>query len=185
MGPLGQSALVRTASALAGSVCLTASLAAQATAPLPSSAGPAPVGDIGRIKRTLEQPSSGLREASTKTYDVTAATFRTNVTEKKFNIWEFWGDPETIVAPYVRPVYSETHYEFLRMVTPEYGRRAALYPFGMSATGTGDFFKSLFQARAARKAKQEVRDALEAFFKEHPEARVPPPAPPADAKPVP
>jgi hypothetical protein len=71
------------------------------------------------------------------------------------------------------------------MVTPEYARRAALYPQGMLPVsivpGVTDVLKSAWRSYAERRAKQEVQEALEQFFREHPEARQPAPSPPPPA----
>lgn len=183
MIPLGGSLRVLTAAAL---VVTSSAWTSGVRAEQPASAAPASATDVSRIKRVLDQPSSGLHEASTRTYDVAGTTFHVSITQPTFNIWKFWGDPETIVAPYVRPwAFSGWHHEYVRMVTPEYGRRAALYPPGIPVTpainGLVSAVKQALRARSERKAKEEVQEALEAFFAEHPYARPAPAPPPAGA----
>jgi hypothetical protein len=143
--------------------------------------------DPSRVKKALEQPSSGLLESAKKrTERLEDATFRVNVTEKALDIWDFWGEQPSPVPPYVRSWYfSNWHEEYLRMVTPEYARRAALYPAGMLSIPVVptlvNAVKSALRVRAERRAKEEVEDALEQFFEEHPEARrAAPAAPPTE-----
>jgi hypothetical protein len=161
-----------------------------AAGPADSSQDAPTITDPERVKRALARPPSGLLEWSSKIEQVDATTYRVTVTQKPFDIWQFWGPPETAVAPYVRTWYFSTwHSEYLRMVTPEEGRRAALYPTAMmnfmpAIQAVAGLIKDAARAHAERKAKQEVQDALEAFFREHPEARTPVPAPP-DKAPVP
>jgi hypothetical protein len=116
-------------------------------------------------------------------------TFRVTVTQKPFNIWDYWGPPDTHVSSDVRTWYfSNWHAEYLRMVTPEAGRRAALYPTGMvpvmpAIGAVVDAIKGAVRARAERQAKEEVRQALEDFFAAHPEARAPAPSAPEKSPP--
>jgi hypothetical protein len=119
-----------------------------------------------------------------KVEQIDATTYRVTVTQKPFNIWSYWGPPETAVSSDVRTWYfSNWHQEYLRMVTPDAGRRAALYPTGMvpimpAIQAVVSAIKDAARARAERKAKEEVQQALEDFFRAHPEARVKAPAPP-------
>jgi hypothetical protein len=139
--------------------------------------------DADRIRRALARPATLLPAAST--IEVEGTQFRVTVNQKAFNIWEFWGPRETAVSSNVRSWYfSNWHAEYLRMVTPEAGRRAALYPGGMVPAMPGiqaitQAIGNALNARATRKAKEEVQQALEDFFAEHPEARVPAPSAPS------
>jgi hypothetical protein len=149
---------------------------------------PALPSDPDRIRRALARPATLLPAATT--LEVDGTTFRVSVTQKPFNIWSYWGPPDTHVSSNVRTWYfSNWHAEYLRMVTPEAGRRAALYPTGMvpimpAVSAITQAIEEALNRRAKRKAKEEVERALEAFFAEHPEARVPAPSAP-DKTPVP
>jgi hypothetical protein len=138
--------------------------------------------DPDRIRRGLERPSL-LLPATTKV-EVEGTTYRVTVTQKPFDIWKYWGPKETAVSSNVRTSYfSNWHHEYLRMVTPDAGRRAALFPGGMvplmpGLTALTNAIEEALRKRAQRKAKEEVQQALEEFFRVHPEARVAAPAPP-------
>ena len=144
-------------------------------------ATPLPV-DVERIRRALARPA--LLMPAVSTIEVDGTTFRVNVSQKPINIWSFWGPRETHVSSNVRTWYfSNWHAEYLRMVTPEAGRRAALYPTGMvpvmpAISALTQAIEDALNRRAQRKAKEEVAKALEEFFLEHPEARVPAPSAP-------
>jgi hypothetical protein len=141
--------------------------------------------DTERIRRALARPATLLPAATS--LEVDGTMFRVTVNQKPFNVWSYWGPKDTAVASNVRTWYfSNWHAEYLRMVTPEAGRRAALYPTAMAPIPVGQLLNAIenyFDRRAKRKAKEEVREALEQFFREHPEARLPAPA--APEKPVP
>jgi hypothetical protein len=145
--------------------------------------------DLDRVKRALELPSSGILESvKKKTERVDDTTFRVQVIEKSLDIWDFWGAIPSPVAPYVGSWYfSNWHHEFLRMVTPDYARRAALFPQGMVSVSVlpdlANAVKNALRVRAERAAKKEVEEALEEFFRQHPEARHPAPSPPRDTPP--
>jgi hypothetical protein len=176
----------------------------QPASPPPASAPPAPSSeavaasgektptlpsDPERIRRALARPAT-LLPAATTSLEVDGTTFRVRVNQKPFNIWSYWGPKDTAVASNVRTWhFSNWHHEYLRMVTPEAGRRAALYPGGMvpvmpAITALTQAIENALERRAKRKAKEEVREALEQFFREHPEARLPAPAAP-EKSPVP
>jgi hypothetical protein len=168
-----------------------------APAPNPSAAAssepdPAGVSDLTRVRRGLEAPSV-IRDAVT-TPDPANATFRTRVDGRYFDIWGFWGEPDTAVSPAVRPwVGGNWHHEFQDMVTPDefkaFGMLGTSERLQLAATqvafaaamalakaGFGQIREAARERERAR-AKEEVRAALEAFFREHPEAR--PAAPPS------
>jgi hypothetical protein len=127
--------------------------------------------DVERVRERLEHPSTGLVE-STKTMKLDDSTYQVTVTERAFDVWSYWGEKENEVGSNVRSWYfSNWHHEFLRMVTPEYGRRAALYPMGVPAGPIVGAVREWARERARRKAQEEVMKALEEFFREHPEAR--------------
>lgn len=142
--------------------------------------------DPERIRRALSRPATLLPAVTS--IEVDGATFRVSVNQKPFDIWEFWGS-DTAASSDARSWYfSNWHHEYLRMVTPDYGRRAALYPSGMLPSlpiipSITNAIERALRRRAERKAKDEVRQALEDFFAQHPEARAP--APSAPDKPVP
>ncbi len=148
---------------------------------------PEPPTDLERVKRRLEKPSTGLAESVGKQSERTDdTTFRVSVTQTSIDVSSLLGEPTNIVAPYVHSWYfSNWHHEYLRMVTPDYARRATLYPQGMLPVsivpGVTDVLKSAWRSYAERRAKQEVQEALEQFFREHPEARQPVPSPPPPA----
>jgi hypothetical protein len=149
----------------------------------PAEPAPSLPSDPERIRRALARPATLLPAATT--LEVDGTTFRVTVTQKPFDIWKYWGPKETAVSSNVHTWYfSNWHAEYLRMVTPEAGRRAALYPTATiplmpGITALAKVIENAFEARAKRKAKEEVREALEEFFRQHPEARLPAPSAPS------
>jgi hypothetical protein len=150
-----------------------------ATQPEPATSLPS---DPERIRRALARPATLLPAVTT--LEVDGTTFRVSVTQKPFDIWKYWGPKDTAVSSNVRTWYfSNWHAEYLRMVTPEAGRRAALYPTATvpmmpAITALAKVIENALEARAKRKAKEEVQKALEEFFRQHPEARLPTPSAP-------
>jgi hypothetical protein len=138
--------------------------------------------DPERIRRALARPATLLPAVTT--LEVDGTTFRVSVTQKPFDIWKYWGPKETAVSSNVHTWYfSNWHAEYLRMITPEAGRRAALYPTATvplmpAVTALAKVIENALEARAKRKAKEEVQEALEEFFRQHPEARLPTPSAP-------
>lgn len=174
--------------ALGVAVVLTAGLfgPARAGAQAPAAAE-AP--DLARIKHGLDTPTP-LRDYVA---DTPVPTFRVSVTEKPFDIWSFWGEPEAVWKE-VRPRGGSWHQEFVSMVTPDdfkglgpgmgNGERAQLAAtsmlFALAMQYLPGAIKGAFDGRAERKAKEEVQRELDAFYALHPEAR---PAPAATTPP--
>ncbi|HEY8548702.1 MAG TPA: hypothetical protein VIL35_01995 [Vicinamibacterales bacterium] len=147
---------------------------------------PQPVADLGRIRRRLESPSP-IRDSTA--VSASEATFRVSVDERAFDLRRLFGEPETAVAPYVRPpVGGWWHHEFLQMVTPDEfrgfggiltnGERAQLFLSQLAFAGVLDLFhRGIARARTAadererQRAREEVRQALEEFYRYYPEAR--------------
>jgi hypothetical protein len=167
------------AAVLAGFVLGAAPAAAQS-----STAGDA--GDLARIKRQLAI-STPIRDAA---IDGPVPTFRVSVTEKAFDIWSFWGEPEAVWKE-VRPRGGAWADAFQDMVTPEEFKglgpgmgnadRAQLaatsMAFALAMKYLPGAIKGALQGRTERKAKEEVQEALEEFYQLHPEARPAPVAP--------
>lgn len=163
--------------------------------PAPASSPPAPALDPGaleRVRRALDAPSI-IRDAIGAVPD-DDPTFRVAVTERPFNIWAFWGEPDTAVSPAVRWVGGGWHQEFKNMVTPDAfkgfggtlgnGERLQLVATQVAFAAAVSLARAgLVKAREAaqererERAREEVRAALEAFFREHPEARPSAPEP--------
>jgi hypothetical protein len=137
--------------------------------------------DPERLRRALDRPATLLMSVTkVEQFDT---TFRVTVTQKPFSIWDFWGRDAMAGSSARGSYFSAWHSEYLRMVTPEAGRRAALYPGGMvpampGITALTQAIENTLKARARRKAREEVQQALEDFFAAHPEARAPAPAAP-------
>ena len=145
--------------------------------------------ELARIKHGLET-TTPLRDYVA---DTPVPTFRVSVTEKPFDIWSFWGEPEAVWKE-VRPRGGSWHQEFVAMVTPDdfkglgpgmgNGERAQLAAtsmlFALAMKYLPGAIKGAFDGRAERKAKEEVQRDLEAFYALHPEAR---PAPAATTPP--
>jgi hypothetical protein len=101
----------------------------------------------------------------------------------------------------VRPSGGAWHQEFLNMVTPDEfkgyggvlsnGEKLQLAATSLAFAGAMQLIgagigkaRGALDDRAKRKAKEEVQQELEAFYRQHPEAR-PPAAPLAPTAPVP
>jgi len=142
--------------------------------------------DLSRIKRRLATPTP-LRDAA---LDGPIPTFRVSVTQKSFDIWSFWGEPEAVWKE-VRPRGGAWADAFQDMVTPEEfkglgpgmgnAERAQLAAtsmvFALAMKYLPGAIKGAFQGNTERKAKAEVQEALEEFYQLHPEARPAPAAP--------
>jgi hypothetical protein len=174
-----------TAVILAAGLLVPGSAAAQPAQAPDAAEAPA----LARIKHRLETPTP-LLEATANT---PLPTFRVSVSQKAFDIWSFWGEPEAVWKE-VRPRFGSWHQEFTNMVTPDdfqglgpgmgNGERAQLaatsMAFALAMQYLPGAIKNAFHGRAQRKAKEEVQRELEAFYALHPEAR---PAPAATSPP--
>jgi hypothetical protein len=157
---------------------------------LPPSPPSATATDVSRIKRGLDTPTPLLDAA----LNGPAPTFRTSVTEH-VDIWKFWGEDPAAVAAAVRPNGGTWHQEFQNMVTPDefkgYGgilsnseklqlaATSLAFASALKLVGIGvQQAKGALHDRTVRKAKEEVRQELEAFYALHPEARPAAPATP-------
>jgi hypothetical protein len=145
---------------------------------------PAEAPQLARIKHKLQTPTPLLDQ----TVNTQLPTFRVSVSEKAFDLWSFWGDPEEL-AKEIRPRFGSWHQEFQKMVTPDdfqglgpgmgNGERAQLAATSFAFALAMKYLSKKFEGRAGRKAKEEVVRELEAFYALHPEAR------PAAAAPTP
>jgi hypothetical protein len=151
-------------------------------APAPAAAPTSEV-DLARIRRGLGTDTP-LRDAALGP----APTFRVSVSEK-VDIWKFWGDPAEVSAM-VRPNGGTWHQEFQNMVTPDEfkgyggilsnGEKLQLAATSLAFAGAMKLLgvgvrqaREALDNRAQRKAKEEVQQELEEFYRLHPEARPP------------
>jgi hypothetical protein len=158
-----------TAVILAAGLLVPGSAAGQSSEPAASP-------DLARVKHRLETPTPLLDW----TVNTQLPTFRVSVSEKAFDIWTFWGDPEAL-AREIRPRFGPWHQEFQKMVTPDdfqglgpgmgNGERAQLAATSFAFAYAMKVLKNRLEGRGPRKAKEEVQRELEAFYALHPEAR--------------
>jgi hypothetical protein len=164
----------------------TASPAAAQTAPQPPAgdspapaAAPATEADLARIRRALDRLPSPLSESLEYPEDV---TFRVSVTRKRFDIFEFWGEPDTAVGSYVRPKGGPWHHEFQQMVTRDEFKNyaplssseqlqlaasSAAFAGAMALLGMGlRALENVARRRAEAEAREQVRRELEQFLRE-------------------
>ena len=136
-------------------------------APLQAQTGP-DASSLHRIRRQLAT-SAPLATAAAEKGKV-KPVFRSRIDEvvprQPFLTW----DPaaNTAVPPYLRPRMPATHYEYLRLTTPEAFRGGALYSGGVDLLGAlkwlaGDSEKRRRSREA--KARQQVKEELAAFKK--------------------
>jgi hypothetical protein len=157
--------------------------AATSAPPAASPAAPAPDPDLTGIKRRLGKETPLLDSALGP-----APTFRVSVSEK-IDIWKYWGEPAAVAAM-VRPSGGTWHQEFQNMVTPDEfkgyggilsnGEKLQLAATSLAFAGAMQLLsagvrqaRDALDNRAQRKAKEEVQQELEEFYRLHPEARPP------------
>jgi hypothetical protein len=117
---------------------------------------------LARVRRALAEAPATIVPSGTPAEGL---VFRVTVQGRKPDklLWDDWSP----VPTYIRPWFRGDHHEFLERVTPEEFRSATLYPTGIPVVPIVEFLvkhiKAANRRRGEANAKEEVRQALEAF----------------------
>ena len=129
---------------------------------------PADPRQLDRIRTAASQPPAISIPAEPD--ETGKPVFRVKVEAWAFT-YKAWEDPPAkgTVPSYVRPSMPLSHYEFLKMVTPEAFRASTLYGpmIGISFDpgAVKKFFADWLHAAAERSAREEVRRDFEAYLR--------------------